>query len=164
VSYGRPTVVIDPFNHVSNLALGFKTHWECVTSLSDPSDPFTCTRVAGANVGSNAPHIALMQPFTPVESTCAYTGGVKIFENSNLGGDCARFTGTGTLYLQNVFFPSTVLSVGGNASSMSTIGSNGTGSLLCSTGDTFTYGANYAYNNFNPYSGCNDHVDWLSAN
>jgi hypothetical protein len=163
VSYGRPTVAIDSFKNASDIALGFKTHWECVTSLSDPNDPFTCTRVAGANVGDVVPQAASMQPFNPVISSCAYTGGVKIFEDSYLGGNCARFTGTGSLYLKNQVFPGSMENVGANASSMSTIGSSGSGSLLCGSGDSFPYGADHAYYNFNPHSSCENNVDWLSA-
>jgi len=162
VSYGRPTVVIDRFNNASDTALRFKTHWECITSLSDPNDPFTCTRVAGANASPVQPVGAAAQPNTITgPSICSGTGGTRFYRDSFLGSDCARFIGTGTLYLKGVNWPTGQNnSVGSGASSLSTLNSAGHGDLLCG-GTDFPYASLQAYNTIGV---CNDNVDWLLSN
>lgn len=40
VSWGRPTVAIDRFRGLADQTLGIKSHWECITALDNPLDPF----------------------------------------------------------------------------------------------------------------------------
>jgi len=192
VSWGRKTVVIDNIGSgKSDAALSVSTHWECHTALDNPNDPFTCTRVQGANAdlsasssATNGALLGLHAGYAPLTvgkagrsssrsagisgpNSCANTGGIKIFQNAYLGGDCAQFTGMGQLYLQNLNFPATADNVGGQASSLSTIGSNGHGSLLCAGGTPpgsaqLNFTNNSAYNYIG--DGCNDKVNGLVSN
>lgn len=108
---------------------------------------------------------AAIQPFgiSNPPTTCDNAGGIKIYQDINIQGNCARFTGSGSLYLRNVDYPNSSTSVGNTASSLSTIGSNGSGSLLCGGGGQFNFASATRYNNFGT-SGCNDNVDWLVSN
>ncbi len=162
---------------LSDQALGFATHWECVTNIAIPTDPFTCTRVKGANativpptglsgliqglsvspqgVGRHAPLDGI------TESSCGYSGGVKLFEVAYLGGNCARFTGAGNIDLRTINFYGTSQNVGQNVSSLSTLGSSGHGDFTCGDGSQFNFNSGTRYDYVG--NGCNDSGNILYA-
>jgi hypothetical protein len=188
VSNGRPTVAIDNIGPGrSNQDLGIHTHWECATALDNANDPFTSVRtpdvrvstVASATVsikrvpntgsGFHAAGLARTGPkrryaIDPVTSCTGNTGGIKIYSEANFPPTayCARFTGTGYLWLRGVNYPSRSTSVGNTASALATLGSSGHGELLCPNANSFPFNSNSQYS----YIGdaCNDNVDWLVSN
>jgi len=160
---------------VVDKALGFGTHWECVTDVSNPSDPFTCTRTPNSRPTIDALGLSGAMGMHPISAmgarplnvtgptTCDYQGGIRLYETVDFGGDCARFTGSGNINVQNVSFPGTSNSVGGAVSSLSSYGSTGYGDLSCSSGQQFNYDSNTRYSNiagpdrYGTYpSACND--------
>jgi len=174
----HPTVGIDNLGRgLSDQSLGFATHWECVTNIAIPTDPFTCTRVKGANATIVPPTglsglvqgpstsplgIGRHAPLSGItESSCGYSGGVKLFETANLGGNCARFTGAGSIDLTAIDFYGSSQPVGQNVSSLSTLGSSGHRDFTCGDGSQFNFSAGTQYNYVG--NGCNDNGETLYA-
>jgi len=150
----HPTVAVDPYQAASDAQLGFPTIWDCVTNVSIPTDPFTCTR-APEWITSQGRPLAAQPAVTNPDSiaypdSCDNQGGVKIYQYLNLTGNCGRFTGDGDLILTGLHYPGgSGLYISSNMLSLSSFGSQGYGYIGCGNGDLFNFDSNSRYNDLN---------------
>lgn len=158
----HPTIATDTYQGKSDAALGFRTRWVCVTNVSIPTDPLACTREPGPDPvlpPASTSTMVIPSGFRPMNSHpsirprisypggCDYSGGVRMYQYLDRTGNCARFTGTGDLSIDGLVYPGgSGLTIGNNVLSLSTLGSNGYGYILCNSGDLYRFAANTYYN------------------
>lgn len=141
-----------------------------MTNVAVPTDPFACTRqpewmtsagtpLAGPPAARTASHGGrLTTPLINFPDSCDNGAGVKIYQNFNQTGNCARFIGSGDLTINNIQYPgASGLYIGANMHSMSTAGTPRTGIIVCKGGDFFTFAGGKRYNDLNGPDANNGH-------
>lgn len=163
----------------ADTTLGFKTHWECSTDISNTSDPWTCVRVKDVvsetttvgqrlgqlyRVGYVPTGLTRHRPATLGSQTCNQNGGIKLWQDAGFQNNCGMFTGHGSINLQGLPWPGLGgTNVGASVSSLSTAGSaTANGSMSCTGGSPLYFGPGQNYSSLP--SDCNDRGQALTNN